>query len=141
MKKVGLWIDHRKTVLVSMDGDPAAVRARTIESGVESRPRMGGGAGPATPYGAQDASYEARRDRRHDHQLDQYYDRVIEAVSGANQVLVMGPGEARTEFAKRLRSSGTIARSRVTVIAADRMTEPQILEAVKQHFEIPTREV
>jgi len=123
-RKVGLWIDHAKAVLVSLDNGDVFTEA--IASGVESRPRAQGGSRSATPYGPQEATYELRRERKHDQHLKEFYDRVVSVASGADAVFIMGPGEAKTELRKRM-SESCGAQDRVSTFAADKMTESQIV--------------
>ena len=64
--KVGIWIDHKKAVIVSASAD--RVSAKTLESAV----------GPHARYsGPQDAGAEKKYEERHGQQLDRYYDEVI----------------------------------------------------------------
>lgn len=136
-RKIGLWIDHTKAVVVSLDKDQ--VSTETVESGVEKRIRVQGGSRSVAPYGPQEATYEPRRDRKHDQHLREFYDRVVAGTSGADAVFIMGPGEAKTELRKRMGESFG-APDRVNTFAVDKLTEAQIVEKVKQHYGYPTRE-
>jgi len=136
--RTGLWIDHSKAILVSVDGD--TVSTRTIESEVGKRVRAKGGArSGGTPYGPQDATYEARRDRKYEHHLAQYYDQVASAIRGTGAVLIMGPGQAKSELKSKLVETG-IGETHIEMEASDKLTEPQIVEKVKNHYGLPTRE-
>lgn len=135
-RKVGLWIDHRKTVLVALEGKN--VSTRTLLSNVGKKVRVKGGAPSGTPYGAQDATYEARRDRRYDKHLSEYYDTVVSGIGKADRILVMGPGQAKTDLRKRLEDSG-FDEARLTVKATDKLTDAQIVEKVKAYYGYPTR--
>jgi stalled ribosome rescue protein Dom34 len=136
-QKVGLWIDHRKAVVVSLgEGETTT---RTIESNVGQRVRSQGGSRAATVYSHQGATYEPGRDQKYERHLNEYYDEVASAIAGADAILVMGPGEAKTEFGKRLERSG-VDRSRVRIETSDKLTEPQIVEKIKVHFGYRTRE-
>ena len=137
VRKVGMWIDHAKAVLVSLDDQEVATR--TVVSNVGKHVRAQGGAPSGTPYGAQDATYEARIDRKYEQHLRQYYDSIVSEVSGATAIFIMGPGAAKTELRKRLEASG-VAGNRLTVEAADKLTDAQVVERVKTHYNYPTRE-
>jgi hypothetical protein len=136
-RKVGLWIDHAKAVVVALDRE--TVTTHTILCGAGRRPRVKGGAPSTTPYGPQDATYEARRDRRYLEQLRKYYDEIAAVVSGADSIFIMGPGQARTELGKRLQDAG-VAADAVSSAASDKLTEAQVVEKVKIHYGYPTRE-
>jgi stalled ribosome rescue protein Dom34 len=75
------------------------------------------------------------RDRRFDGQLDHYYDAVIAELGEAAAVLIMGPGEAKTEFHKHLESQQPAIKI-VNVEAADKMTDAQIIAKVRRNFEL-----
>ena len=68
--KVGIWIDHKKAVIVSASGD--RVTAKTLESDV----------GPHTRYsGPEDGGGEKKYEERHGQHLDRYYDEIISQLS------------------------------------------------------------
>lgn len=138
MKGVGLWIDHSKATVVSLSEDGEAT-TRTIESHAGKRVRSKGGARSSTVYTAQDATYEARRDRKYEHHLKQFYASVGACLAGADAIFILGPGEAKTELRKHLEASGLPAE-RLSVEPADKLTEAQIVEKVKTRFGYPTRE-
>jgi stalled ribosome rescue protein Dom34 len=123
--KVGLWIDHRKAVIVSIKDDQEKIKS--ITSGMEKHVRFSGG--------AQKDSEEDQRDRRFISHLNRYYDKVITLIRDAESILVVGPGEAKVEFKKRF-ESGTQIGKVVSLQAADKMTDPQIAAKVREHFSI-----
>jgi len=49
--------------------------------------------------------------REYTHHLNQYYAKVIAAVGHAEALLIFGPGEAKGELKKRLRTPGSTGRS------------------------------
>lgn len=138
MNRAGLWIDHARAVVVSLNEDGEA-STRTIESDAGKRVRSQGGSRSRTVYGPQDATYEARRDRKYEHHLEQFYTSVGAHLREAGVVFVFGPGEAKGELRKHLEASGVPAE-RLSVEAADKLTEAQIVEKVKTRFGCPTRE-
>jgi stalled ribosome rescue protein Dom34 len=122
-RNVGLWIDHRKAVIVSIAGGLEEIKS--IESEMEKHVRFSGG--------AQKNSEEDQRDRRFTVHLNKYYDKVIAFIKDAESILVVGPGEAKVEFLRRLDGEKRIGRV-VALEAADKLTIPQIVEKVKEHF-------
>jgi hypothetical protein len=99
--KVGLWIDHKKAVIVSItDGK---VTTKTIESGMEAHVRFSGGArSHRTPYGPQEIASESRRDEKYNMHLKSYYEKVIYSIHNAAGIFIFGPGEAKIEFKKQI---------------------------------------
>jgi hypothetical protein len=123
--KVGIWIDHKKAVIVSASAD--RVSAQTLESAV----------GPHARYsGHHDAGGEKKYEERHGQQLDRYYDEVISQLGQPEAVLIFGPGEAKLQLQERLGRSKALAERIVGIETTDKLTDPQIVAKVKQHYGI-----
>ena len=123
--EVGLWIDHRKAILVFVTDE--GEETRIISSEMEKHVRFASGS-------SQDGSAEDMRDRHFTNSLSRYYDEVILSIRDADSVLILGPGEAKGELEKRLKS--TEHRGRIVGIeTADKMTARQIAAKVRQHFQ------
>jgi hypothetical protein len=122
-KKVGLWIDHRKAVIVGLTGDLEEINS--IISNMEKHVRFSGE--------AQSDTGEDIRDRKFTNDLNKYYDEVISFIGDAESILIIGPGEAKVELKKRIERETKIGRV-VDLETADKMTEPQIAAKVRQHF-------
>jgi hypothetical protein len=133
MKKyTGLWIDHKKAVLVIVaDGKE---EKKQILSDTEKNVRFSGGHHSKTPYGAYRGSYESTQGRRFTNNLNRYYDEVIEAVHDSASVLIFGPGEAKGEIEKRLKARKFPGQI-VSVETADKMTDRQVSEKIQEHFQ------
>lgn len=130
--KIGLWIDHKKAIIVFLNN--GEVNTKTIESEVEPRGRMYGGSRSKKPYGPQDVASESKRDRRHRHHLEVYYERILQEIKHAEEFLIFGPGEAKTEFKKIVEKSKELAKRIVAVENADTMTVNQIISKVKGYY-------
>lgn len=131
-QEVGLWIDHRRAVVVFLvDG---RTTSETILSNVEKHVRASGGSRSATVYGPQDVAPGDRVDRKFDQHLEKYYDRVARALQKAEAILIMGPGEAKHEFHKHLQKSKKATPPDIKVETTDKMTDPEIMARVREHF-------
>ena len=131
-QSVGLWIDHRKAIVVTIKNDKEVMRV--IESNVEPRVRLAGGSRTASPYGPQEVASESKRDERYRHHLDAYYREVIQAIRDANSILIFGPGEAKGELKKAIEESRELGRRIVGVESADKMTQRQIAAKVRDYY-------
>jgi stalled ribosome rescue protein Dom34 len=120
---VGLWIDHREATLVMLTGEGEEVSR--IVSGMEKHVRFSGGAEQATT--------EDMRDRRFTNHLNQFFQEVITRIRDAESILIMGPGEAKGELAKRLESENLTGRI-AGIETVDKMTDRQIAARVREHF-------
>lgn len=123
--KVGIWIDHKKAVIVTASVD--GVFTKTLESDVGSHARY------SSP---QESGGEKRYEARHNQHLDQYYDEVISQLGQPEAFLIFGPGEAKLELKERLSHSKALADRVVDIETTDKLTDPQIVAKVKEHFGI-----
>ena len=124
-KQAGLWIDHRKTVIVLIS--EAGELIKEITSGLEKRVNFTGGTA------SEDGSTEDVRDRQFEGHLNKYYDQVIALLRQSDSILIFGPGEAKRELQKRLESKGMKARIR-GIESADKLTEAQVAAKVRGYF-------
>jgi hypothetical protein len=135
MKKfIGLWIDHQKAIIVSFDGK--AHKVTRVNSDVEKHTRMSGGSRSKVPYGPMDIADERKADRRHEQQLNLYYQGITNLLTDVDKIFIIGPGEAKTELAKHLEKTKLIDISHIAIEPADKMTENQIVAKIRKHFKI-----
>ena len=124
-QKVGIWIDHKRAVIVSASAD--GVTTKILESEVGAHPRYSG---------QQDGGGEKKYEERHDQGLDRYYDDVISQLGRPEAFLIFGPGEAKLELKERLSRTKAFSGRTVDVETSDKLTDPQIVAKVKEHFGI-----
>lgn len=64
-----------------------------------------------------------------------FYGKVVEALAGAGEILVVGPGSAKTEFVKYLDGHAPAMRKLVVAVeTVDHPTDGQLLAFARQHF-------
>jgi len=130
-KEVGLWIDHRKAVIVIIENE--VVTIREIQSNIEKHVRFSAGSRSKAPNKPQGSTAEDMRDRQFGNHLDGFYAGVISFVRGADSILIFGPGEAKVELENclKLQDLGGLI---VGVQAIDKKTNPQIEAKVRDYF-------
>lgn len=127
----GLWIDHRKAVIVIISAE--GEKTIEIRSKVEKQPGRIDGVRSTAPYEAQMVKADDSREREFTGRLSGYYDEVMAAIGEAESLLIFGPGEAKGELKKHLEH----ARFGGTIIApetVDKMTDPEIAAKVRGYF-------
>ena len=129
--RVGLWIDHRKAVIVAITETGEDIRV--LESRVEKQLRRGGDSPLKGPYDPQQVPADDSRQRTLTESLGAYYDAVIASIRDAAAILLFGPGEAKGELKTRLEKDGLDGRI-VCTETADKMTDAEIAARVRQHF-------
>ena len=122
---VGVWIDHKKAVIVSIAG--GEVTTRTLTSDVGAHPHYSG---------SQEGGGEKKYEERHNQDLDRYYDDVIGQLGKPDALLLLEPGEAKLQLKERLGRSKVSSESMVAVESTDKLTDPQIVAKVKEHYGI-----
>lgn len=130
--KAGVWIDHRKAVVVQITD--SGEETRQINSDVVRPFASAGGPGSKQPDRRQGFVAESTLEHTFKNQLNTFYDAVLTSLRDADSILIIGPGEAKGEFQKRLKSKKFPAHL-VELEAADKMTDRQITALVRQHFE------
>ena len=120
-KQAGLWIDHRKAVIVLLTGKVEEIKSISLEeervSGTDSEKGW----------------IEDVRDRHYENHLKSYYDEVIAVTRGSESILIFGPGEAKIELEKQFKHEG-LAKSILAVETTDKMTVNQIAAKVRDRF-------
>jgi hypothetical protein len=135
--KVGLWIDHRKAIVVAVT-DKGEERGLII-SKVEKQLRRAGDSPLKGPYESQQVPESDSRQRTLTGHLNIYYDAVIASIRAAESILIFGPGEAKGELKARLTRRNLGGRI-VGMETVDKMTDRQIAAKVRQHFHIRGRQ-
>ena len=132
MLYVGLCVDYRKAILVDIDENGSS--CRRIQSHAEDNIRLSGGYGGATPYAPHDVAPERRFERKRRLHLHKYYQRLIRSIREADGIVLLGPGQARIELEKEIRTSDQLAKKLLSVEAADRMTDKQLKARMRSFF-------
>ena len=129
--KIGLWIDHRKAVVVAITDK--GEEAGTILSNVEKQLRRSGDSPLKGPYEPLQVPADDSRQRSLTGHLNIYYDEIIARIHNAESILIFGSGEAKNELKERLEKKNLGDRI-VGVETVDKMTDAQIATKVREHF-------
>ncbi len=129
--KVGLWIDHRKAIVVAVSdkGEETGL----VISAIEKQARRSPGSRHSGSYEPQQVPADDSRQRAFTGHLNIYYDAVIASIRDAEAILLFGPGEAKGELKKRLKRIDLGGRI-VSFETVDKMTNRQIAAKVRRHF-------
>jgi hypothetical protein len=129
---VGLWIDHRKAIIVAVTdkGEETAL----IIAKAEKQLRRSGDSPLKGPYEPVQVPAADSRQKRLTGHLNIYYDAVIASIRDAESILIFGPGEATGELKKRLKRNNLGGRI-VGIETVDKMTDRQIAAKVRKYFQ------
>ena len=122
-KQAGLWIDHRKAVVVLISDEGEEIKK--VISGMEKHVRFTGGTG------SENGSSEDVRDRQFGNHLNSFYDEVIALLRDADTIQIFGPGEAKGELEKRIEHECLKAKI-LEIKTGEKMADPQIAAKVRE---------
>jgi hypothetical protein len=120
-RKVGIWMDHSNAHIIELTADIPA--SKTIES----------------MFTTEDKESTLKRSEHQMHNKEQqmqgaYYNKLIDAITGCEEVLLFGPTSAKSELANLMNNNKQFTDTKITVEATDKMTENQMNAYVKEHF-------
>jgi len=129
---VGLWIDHRKAIIVAVTekGEEMGL----VISKAEKQPRRSGDSPLKGPYDPLQVPAADSRQRKLAGHLNIYYDAVIASIRGAESILIFGPGDAKGELKRRLERNN-LGGQIVGIETVDKMTDRQIATKVRKYFQ------
>ena len=132
---MGVWIDSRKAVIVAAaaDGGGDVGVVQRITTDLEKQLRLPGGERGKTSYGPQTAPSDDMRETSSRANLQVFFDDVVAALRGAHSIFILGPGEAKEEFKKRLEREGLGGRIDA-VEAVGRLSDRQISAKMREHI-------
>ncbi len=130
-REVGLWIDHRKTVFVTIENEVEVTRE--IRSNMEKHVRFSNGTRSKDSNTSRGSTAEDMRDRQFVNHLDGYYEGIISFIRDADSIWIFGPGEAKFQLENRLKREDLGGRI-VGIETVDKMTDHQIAAKVRDHF-------
>ena len=128
-KRVGLWLDRNKAVIVSIANNIEA--RRIITSDMEHYVLY-------STIVPGDGSPENIRDRRFWNHLGEYYAKIVEHIRDATEIQIFGPAEAKYELEKQLENEG-LAIHIVSIENAEKMTDLQVGIKVQKRFPLRSR--
>jgi len=130
-KKVGLWIDHEKAVIVFVLDKGEEIKL--INSEVKKHTHPSGVSHSSNPCGHESVNKNDRCEKEFSEHLRVYYEKVIACIRDAESLFIFGPGEAKGELKKRIEKDN-IKGKVVAVETEDKLTDPQIVAKVKNYF-------
>ena len=131
-KKVGLWIDHIKAIIVTVMGEEE--ETRRVRSNIEKYVYFSGGSYASPLYGTCDITGEEKRVRSFASFLTIYYEDIASLIRYADLIWIIGPGEAKGELEKHLRLNQPNAHI-ISTDTVGKMTDRQIVAIVREHFQ------
>jgi len=132
VKNVGLWIDHHKAIMVTIENERE--KTQEINSNMEEHIQFSNGTPSTASRVMQESNAEDVWDGQRGAQLESYFDGIISLIRDAESIWIFGPGEAKVELENRFKRDGLGARI-VGIETVGIMTAPQISTKVRKLFQ------
>lgn len=133
-KRIGVWIDHSQAHLVAL-ANGSTPHIVTIASEIEHKHKAMPRTGRVAP-GHLSGSPSKRYEKRREEEKRRFYNQIVKALTGAEEIVVMGPGVAKGELQKEIKRDGKLRGLVSSVEAADKkMTTAQLIAKVKESFD------
>jgi peptide subunit release factor 1 (eRF1) len=119
-RQVVIWVDHNEAVLAKFHNDHL-----THEEEIDSN------VGPHTHGGG----WSQHRIEAHRHeQLKHYYDEIVDHLGKVDEILLLGPGQAKHELQARIEHHKGLRGKVIALKPSDKMSEEKIVAKAKEFF-------
>jgi hypothetical protein len=133
-KQIGIWLDFKEAFLIGLHGK-ADPKVKHIRSDVTTKEVRGGSRTGSSPWGPMDASSEPKALERRHHDEARYYNEIIDAIVGEDEVFIFGPAEAKDGLLKAIKHLEGKGKPHVMAIeTTDKMTLRQKIAHTKAFF-------
>lgn len=135
MKKkiIGVWLDHSEARFIN----PLDLKSKpeVIHSLLNSHKHIPGEESDGMRLGNfRSANDESHKHFREQNELNGYYKKIAVALSPFDDILIFGPTTAKQELQNHLISDKSFVNKKITVEAADYITENQMAERVRNFY-------
>ena len=122
LRQIVVWLDHREAILLSFN-DAHLLHEEELFSDVAPHTHGGG--------------WSQRRIETHRHAiLDHFYEEIIQNLTGADEILIYGPGQAKHELRSRIERHKGLRGKVVDLITTDKISEEQFIQEAEEYFSL-----
>lgn len=116
--QIAIWIDHREAILASFK-DAHLMNEEELFSGVAPHTHGGG--------------WSQQRIESHRHAvLDHFYEEVIQNLTGADEIIIYGPGQAKYELNQHIKNNKALNQRVIDLVTTDKLSDQEFIRtAVK----------
>ncbi|TDD99571.1 hypothetical protein [Flavobacterium cellulosilyticum] len=133
-KLVGIWIDTKKAIIVTLDGKKEA-KITEIDSKIENRMYHNKESDKGTFSGNRNFDNKLNFDRKRNEQMNHYLDAVTNYIKGSNSLYIFGPAEVKIKLEQRIHNEKPPSKITLKgVETANSMPLNQIVAQVKDFY-------
>lgn len=120
-RRVAIWVDHQEAILITFRGEEVTGEEELFSE-----------AGPHTHGGG----WAQHRIEAHRHEvLKHYYEQVIQHLGPVDEILILGPGQAKHELHHSIDHHKGLKGKVMALRGASRLTEDEIIAEAEQFFD------
>jgi hypothetical protein len=133
-KQVGIWIDSKKAIIVTLDGKKEE-RITEIDSEVENTVYHNKEGNKGTFSGSHHSDSETKFDNRKKEELNYYLKSVMSNIKGSDYLYIFGPGETKTKLEQKIRDEKWLGKTNLKAVeTSDNITVNEIVAQVKDFY-------
>ena len=133
-KQVGIWIDSKKAIIVTLEGQKEE-KITEIDSEVENSIYHNKEGDKGTFSGSHHSDSETKFENRKNEQMDYYLEVVLNNVKNSDYLYIFGPAETKIKLEKKIRNEKSLGKINLKAVeTADSMTVNQIVAHVKDFY-------
>ena len=134
--RVGIWVSYKRALIVRVrDGDVRSVTE--VPGDVDPKHRATGGFRSSRPFWHRSVVSAGREDARRDHEIVDFFGRVVASVGDASKIFMCGPGEAKQGLHSRFEIQPVAGRELLDPESTEgHLTDNQIVAHIRHRFGI-----
>ena len=131
MRQTGIWLDWNDAYIFHLND--GLISKKRIKSNIEHY-NVKGGSRSKTPYGPMQNTSESKALARKKQQSSDYFKRLLMETSKSQELLIMGPAEAKIAFRDYYKIINGSKAELLGVLTMDSITENQMQAHVRNFY-------
>jgi len=120
LRQIAIWVNHREAILAIFN-DAHLLREKEVFS--EAGPHTHGG------------GWSQKRIQAHRHTvLELYYDEIAQNLTGADEIIIYGPGQAKHELYQHVNRNKALNQPVIDLVTTDKLSEKEFIRAAINDF-------
>ncbi len=133
-KQVGIWIDSKKAIIVSLDGQKEE-KITEIDSEVENSVYHNKEGNKGTFSGSHHGDSETKFDNRKKEEMNYYLKSVMNYIKKSDYLYIFGPGETKTKLEQKIHDDKSLGKTNLKAVeTSDNLTLNEIVAKVRDFY-------
>ncbi|MDP2691378.1 MAG: hypothetical protein U1C97_03225 [Candidatus Gracilibacteria bacterium] len=132
MNLYGVWVDYAHAFLVKTNPSGENMTIHELVSEVEPHHHSGQSDGEHLTLTDQGSNM-----RRRSKEMDDFCDNIISSLRDADEIIILGPGIAKSELEGEIREHHELGPKLKAVETADKLSEEELKKRVSKLFHLP----